>query len=360
MRTFDIDGIIVKGRGDAEWGTVGSADLLEWLASVDDDVTIRVDSYGGECYGATSMAIALQVWSAEHPSRSITLEVEAVAMSAAAYLLVSAPARARIAAHTESVLMFHGASCMAWGGEGAMQDTADQLRIFNDGLTARLVEKTTYPEDVIRGWLEDGRAGWLTAADARAHGLIDEIIDGAARPAPAIREESNATEATRLVASYAVAAFREYSQHRGGSNMAKPQNEPLEPIPAPVPEPEPTPEEGELERLREERDRLQEELERTREDRDNLREERDRIREERDRLAEELERSRETVDKLTGGANPPQASAAGEDFAALMRGLPRIADVGQIAWDRAMKALKESHPVEYKNYISKRSTTNVR
>ncbi len=353
MRVFDLDGIIVKGRGDAEWGTVGSADLLEWLASVDDDITVRIDSYGGECYGASCMAIALQAWSAEHPSRSITLEVEAVAMSAAAYLLVSAPARARIAAHSESVLMFHGASCMAWGGEGAMQDTADQLRIFNAGLLARLAEKTTYPEDVIRGWLEEGRAGWLTAADARAHGLIGEIIDGAAKPAPAIRDDSNATEAARMVASYAVAAFRDYSQHRGGSNMADPKKEPLEPIPAPVPEPapapapEPAPDEGELERLRE--------------DRDNLREERDRIREERDRLAEELERSRETVDKLTSGANPPQAIAAsGEDFADLLRTLPRVSDVGQIAWDRAMKALKESHPVAYKEYITKRSHTDVR
>ena len=143
-----------------------------------------------------------------------------------------------------------------------------------------------------------------------------------------------------------------------------PVNEPLEPTPAPVPAPEPTPgptpDEGELERLREERDRLQEELERVREDRDNLREERDRIREERDRLAEELERSRQTVDKLTGGANPQASAASGEDFADLLRTLPRVSDVGQIAWDRAFRELKNNHPAAYQNYLNQRRITNVR
>lgn len=88
------------------------------------------------------------------------------------------------AAHSEmaptALMMVHCASAYASGNHGEMEKTAEILRTVDKALASAYREKTGMAEDEILQMME--AETWLTAEDAVAYGLIDQISKPAASP----------------------------------------------------------------------------------------------------------------------------------------------------------------------------------
>jgi hypothetical protein len=97
-----------------------------------------------------------------------------MAASAAANLL-ALTTRVKATAHANSKIMFHGAAGYTEGGAEAHADTAELLEKINGEIKTVLV-KHGMKQDEVDSWFAEGRQGWLDATQAKAVGLIDEII----------------------------------------------------------------------------------------------------------------------------------------------------------------------------------------
>ncbi len=154
------------------------------VASAQDDLEVRVNSFGGDVFAANSMIIALRAWAAAHPKASLDIVVESAAMSAAANFVAMAPKSAKVSAYGTSLIMYHSCSTITWGGPGAHKDAATLMDKINAAVKSALSGKTTIDSAVIDEWFQEGRQGWLSADDAKKCKLIDAIADGDPEPMP--------------------------------------------------------------------------------------------------------------------------------------------------------------------------------
>ena len=161
-----------------------SSRFIYQVASATGDLEIHVNSYGGDVFSANSMIIALRAWSAAHPDANLDIVVESIALSAAANFIAMAPKAARIHAFEPSLIMFHSCSTITWGGPGAHKDAADLMDKINGNVKAALKSRTSLDQTAIDTWFQDSREGWLSAEEAKACKLIDDVLDGEPQAAP--------------------------------------------------------------------------------------------------------------------------------------------------------------------------------
>ena len=185
MTTLDLYGEMTEASCGA---------LERRLATVADDLTIRVDSPGGRVDCGQRLAVALERWASEHPDAALTIEVGAMACSMAANLLALAPARAAITGHSASMLMFHSCRGVAEGTPADMAAAAAYMCGVNRQVVEGLARRTGLPPETFRPWFRGGEK-WLTGAEALELGIFGGLASGAA----ALQPES-------LVALYNLAA----------------------------------------------------------------------------------------------------------------------------------------------------------
>ena len=176
MKTLKIYGPIFAGFGECE-GCCFAGDFANEIAATSDDIAICINSPGGEIEGMVQIANALKIWA--EGGHSLTVTVEGLAASAAAYLLLNLPENAKVKAYNNSAIMYHGASLFVAGGEGAMQDAATYLKSQNEAFREAL-SRTEIPAEMIEDCLKDGRSLWLNGKQAFEYGIVDEILGGAA------------------------------------------------------------------------------------------------------------------------------------------------------------------------------------
>jgi ATP-dependent protease ClpP protease subunit len=177
---IEIRGVIVPSSLDSAWlkeyidkGMITPESRVRDALKTAGDVELYINSPGGSVFSGYEMANALS----DHirAGHSVEIIVGAMAASAAANLLAMVP-RVKATAHANSKIMFHGAAGYTEGGEEAHADTAALLAQINGEIKAALVahglESATVDE-----WFAEGRQGWLTAEEAKAIGLVDEIIE---------------------------------------------------------------------------------------------------------------------------------------------------------------------------------------
>ncbi|HEV1998028.1 MAG TPA: ATP-dependent Clp protease proteolytic subunit [Candidatus Dormibacteraeota bacterium] len=175
-RAFDLYSRLLKDRilfiGSAIDDQVANlvvAQLL-YLESVDaeQEINIYINSPGGEVYAALAIYDVMQ-----HIRPEVSTWCVGMAMSAAAVLLAAgSPGRRR--ALPNSKVMIHQGSA---GSRGAPSDMEIQLRevlALTNRMTEILAFHTGQPADKVRADLD--RDYYLTAAEARDYGLVDEVI----------------------------------------------------------------------------------------------------------------------------------------------------------------------------------------
>lgn len=174
---------IVFLRGAIEETTADDlvAQLLSLDHESDDDVTLLIDSPGGDTFGMFA------VYDVVHSMRStVNTRCIGLAASAGAFLVATAPGQRSATANAS--IMFH----QPWGGTGRRQavDVAKQAEQFaatRRRMQAILADRTGQTYERIERDLD--RDHWLTADEALAYGAIDEVIGTAPRVPEAPRDE---------------------------------------------------------------------------------------------------------------------------------------------------------------------------
>lgn len=142
---------------------------LEIAAKSNETADVLVSSYGGNVIAGNDMVIAFKEFSGK---KSVT--VGAFAASMAANFVLNCGVKVKC--YKNSQFLFHGASCITWGGSDAMQDSADWLSKINEPIINRLIELGV-PEERVRDGFAEGREMILSADEALEYGIVDKIID---------------------------------------------------------------------------------------------------------------------------------------------------------------------------------------
>lgn len=174
--TIEIYDVIAGSDAEAEWlGGVSPSAFRSALAGMSGPVALRINSPGGDVFGACAMQQAM----AEYPD-PITAHVDGLAASAASLLVASAD-RAIIA--PGAMIMIHCAWSMCVGDASDMLEMASVLERVDAGIAATYSRKTGKDAASYAALME--AETWLTADEAVAEGLADEVAQAKAKPAAA-------------------------------------------------------------------------------------------------------------------------------------------------------------------------------
>jgi ATP-dependent Clp protease protease subunit len=174
--TIEIYDVIAGSDAEAEWlGGVSPSAFRAALAGMTGPVALRINSPGGDVFGACAMQQAMS----EYPD-PITAHVDGLAASAASLLVASAD-RAIMA--PGAMLMIHCAWPMCVGDASDMLEMASVLERVDVGIAATYARKTGKDAASYAALME--AETWLTADEAVAEGLADEVAQARARPAAA-------------------------------------------------------------------------------------------------------------------------------------------------------------------------------
>lgn len=181
MKTISIKGEIVSAAYDCDFfagfidnGVIcPSSRAVKALAETDkdEDVTVFVDTPGGDVFAGDEIVIAARTRCLEKP---LTVEIGSEACSMGANLVAALKAAgARVVAHPNSKVMFHSAACACAGGAELLKDRAALVEKINGAVAAEL-EKLGVKDTA--EWFAEGREKWLGADDLLSLGLADEIL----------------------------------------------------------------------------------------------------------------------------------------------------------------------------------------
>jgi ATP-dependent protease ClpP protease subunit len=174
--------------GDYFWDEgVTAAQVVEQLAGTTASViNVRINSDGGVVTDGLAIYNALK----QHPA-TINVTVDGVAASIASLIAMAGTTRRM---HANTMMMVHGPQGGGWGFAGDLRDRADAIDVYGRSMLESYSARAKNPAD-IETMLTDRKDHWLTAADAVALGLADEVI-------PDVQPESVDRVAAAALLSY--------------------------------------------------------------------------------------------------------------------------------------------------------------
>ncbi len=245
---IDIHGVIlsaISGSIDRIFASPGEICISDELISEIRKspgplLEIGVDSPGGDFQAACAISAAVSDWLQSHRDGRVVCFVGSMACSAAAYFLASLPLeRVEIYAHRNSILMFHGThSDCHDAGASAMRDNARSLELCDRMIRDALLYRSTVPPATIDAWLLEGRAGWLSAEEAKAYHILDEILDADADPLVFSPATTQALETTAMNLPYLRSLIRNLKNQTPAPQKTEPCTGSAEPVPGGAPEPQ--------------------------------------------------------------------------------------------------------------------------
>lgn len=177
--TLYVYDVIVSSKADAEWfGGVDAETFVQTLKGMSGDVTIRVNSPGGDVFGGRAMAQAIR----DHDG-AVTVHVDGYAASAASFLTAAAD---KVVMAQGSFQMIHNAWTVAMGNKGDFLATAELLEKIDGSIADSYViaaGKRGKEADAAAFAALMDKETWLTAAEAIDLGLADEVAETAVKAA---------------------------------------------------------------------------------------------------------------------------------------------------------------------------------
>lgn len=157
--------------GEIGGDVVASSVVSELKGIEDDEVTLRINSPGGDVYEGLTIMNALRSHSA-----TVTAVVEGLAASAASFIAVGGADR--VVMRPTAELMIHEAMSFIGGNAAEMSRVVDDLDRISANLSTVYAERSGGdPAE----WRERMRAEtWFSAEEAVAAGLADAVEDGRA------------------------------------------------------------------------------------------------------------------------------------------------------------------------------------
>ena len=170
------DQIVATEDEASWWGGVAADTFARTLLGMSGPVAIRINSPGGDVFGARAMAQAIR----EYPDQ-VTAHVDGYAASAATFITSAAD---RTIMAPGSMMMIHKASTIGWGNADDFAATAVLLNKIDAsiaGTYAQVAEKRgVEPCDFAALMAAET---WMDEDEAMAFGLADEIAQGADKSA---------------------------------------------------------------------------------------------------------------------------------------------------------------------------------
>ena len=183
MARIEVRGVIVPSLYDVEYlfsyiqrGVITPESYFrKQLAQADtkEDLEVYINSQGGSVFAGYEMINALLDWKVKN-NKKVNFVIGGMAASMGAVMIIQAADK--VSVHQNTKIMFHGAATVTEGGEEAHKDTADLIGKMNAECKATLVSKYKLSPETTAEWFKEGRAGWLTAVQAKECGLAQEII----------------------------------------------------------------------------------------------------------------------------------------------------------------------------------------
>lgn len=167
--TIYIYDVIVGSELEAEWfGGVAPKPFIDALKSMNGDVHLRINSPGGDVFGANAMAQAMR----EYKNGQIIAHVDGVAASAASVLAITA---GQTIVAPGSLMMIHNAWTIAAGDRHDFLDTAAILEKV-DGMLAQAYATKSGGKAEAFAKMMDAET-WFTPEEAVAAGLATAIAE---------------------------------------------------------------------------------------------------------------------------------------------------------------------------------------
>jgi len=166
--TIYIYDMIVADDFEAEWfGGVSPSAFIDALSGIKGDVAIRINSPGGDVFGAVAICQAMR----EHEG-AITVHVDGYAASAASVIAVAAP---KVIMAPGSFMMIHQASTLAWGNADDFVGVVDLLEKVDGTIAESYAKKSGGEVAKFRDLM--AKETWFTASEAVEIGIADAIAE---------------------------------------------------------------------------------------------------------------------------------------------------------------------------------------
>lgn len=152
-------------------GGITAAKFVEDLNAIQSDkISIRFNSPGGDVFEARTMVSAMRA--ARAKGKKITAYVDGLAASAASFMAVNAD---ELHMADGSFLMVHNAWTLAMGDRNDMLNMATLLEKIDGTIADDYERKAGAKRDDVTAWMD--AETWFTAAEAKAAGLADAVIE---------------------------------------------------------------------------------------------------------------------------------------------------------------------------------------
>lgn len=158
--------LYIYGMIDAFWG-ISATDIVQELSQMVGDVTVRINSPGGDVYEAQAIAAALERQSV---SGKITTVVDSMAASCASMLAMVGSERRM---HAGALYMIHRPYTFAQGNADELRTTADVLELCENNTMYPYYMRSGMPLAELKA-IADAET-WYTAEEAKKAGFITNI-----------------------------------------------------------------------------------------------------------------------------------------------------------------------------------------
>lgn len=167
--TIYIYDVIVGSDVEAEWfGGISPKPFIDALKGMTGDVHLRINSPGGDVFGANAMAQAMR----EYKNGQIVAHVDGIAASAASVLAITAD---QTVMAPGSLMMIHNAWTMAAGDRHDFLDTASILEKVDGMLSQGYAAKSGGNANAFAVMMD--AETWFTPEEAVAAGLANSVAE---------------------------------------------------------------------------------------------------------------------------------------------------------------------------------------
>lgn len=132
-----------------------------------EDVQLHINSGGGDCFAANSMAEVIRTYKGK-----VTALIEGLAASAASYFALTADV---VEIAPSALLMIHNPWGVCQGESADMRKVADMLDVVKETIVAQYMSKTGMPEKTIAKYMDNET--WFSAQEAIKLGFCDAYTE---------------------------------------------------------------------------------------------------------------------------------------------------------------------------------------
>lgn len=157
--------------GESWWAeSVTAAEFVKEIAALDvDDLTVRINSFGGSVSDGIAMYNALR----RHKA-TVTVSIDGIAASIASLVAMAGDS---VEMAENALLMIHAPWGGAYGNAAYLREFADVLDKHAQAMSTSYAAKTGRDQAEMLALLTDGEDHWYTATEAQAEKFVDVVSE---------------------------------------------------------------------------------------------------------------------------------------------------------------------------------------